>query len=376
MTAYAWPTAWVPSAFELRVLPNTRTFVGAYTPVVQVVDLMGGRWQGRIDLPPTNSLDEAGSREGFFDRLVGPANQITLWNFRRATPRGTGRGVMTLAASALQSANSVTVGGVTNGVNLLVGGSFEVDTNADGMADLWARYSGGTTGALSNARSGWAQHGAWSQQVSAAGLGTTSSDRVGLLQTGANIAAAAGQTVTASAYLLGSLSGTKGKMLVQFFDAGASSVGVLTSADLPITGGVQQITVSGSVPSNAVTADIYVYIHSAPSTPAAAIVSIDAVQLQVGAAATTFLDPGTLLAGDMLGINGQLVRVMADATANDAGKITVEFQPRLRAAQSSGAAVSWNKPTCNVMLKGAEGVATTYHPGYADGCSFEFVEVP
>jgi hypothetical protein len=200
VTVYAWPTGWVPSAFELRILPNTRTFVGAYTPVVQVIDLLGERWQGRIDLSPTADQDEAGAREAFFDRLKGPANQITVWNFRRPVPRGTARGTMTLSASALQGANAVSVGG--------------------------------------------------------------------------------------------------------------------------------------------------------------------------SAASATYK------AGDMLGINGQLVRVMADATANGSGVAVLEIQPRLRAAQSSGAAVAWNQPTCNVMLKNPDGVATTYLPGYADGCSFEFVEVP
>lgn len=200
MTVYAWPAAWKPAGFELRVLPNLRSFVGPYTPTVQVIDLLGERWQGRIDLSPTESQIEGGAREAFFDRLKGMAHQMQLYNFRRPVPLGTARGTITLGASAAQLANSVSLAGAT-----------------------------------------------------------------------AN---------------------------------------------------------------------------------------------------------GTLLAGDMLGISGQLVRVMADVVLSGAGAGTVEFQPRLRFAQTSGVTVVWNQPTLNAMLKAGDGVATSWRPGYADGCSFEFIEVP
>lgn len=42
MTTYAWP-GWKVNRFEMRVLPNLRTFTGPYTPTVQVIDLLGER---------------------------------------------------------------------------------------------------------------------------------------------------------------------------------------------------------------------------------------------------------------------------------------------------------------------------------------------
>lgn len=57
----------------------------------------------------------------------------------------------------------------------------------------------------------------------------------------------------------------------------------------------------------------------------------------------------TLLAGDMLQLGtgvgtSQLVAVVADATANGSGVITLQVEPPLRVAFSSGAGVTWNRP--------------------------------
>lgn len=58
--------------------------------------------------------------------------------------------------------------------------------------------------------------------------------------------------------------------------------------------------------------------------------------------------PGTtLLRGDRIGIGGQRVMVTADASLNG----TVEFEPALRAAASSGSAVVWDKPTSIYVLR-------------------------
>ena len=57
----------------------------------------------------------------------------------------------------------------------------------------------------------------------------------------------------------------------------------------------------------------------------------------------------TLLAGDWLQIGtglgtSQLVKVMADATANGSGVISLTVEPPLRIAFSGGTAVTWDKP--------------------------------
>lgn len=78
---------------------------------------------------------------------------------------------------------------------------------------------------------------------------------------------------------------------------------------------------------------------------------------------------GTLLAGDMIGIGGQLCRVMADATL----PATVEIAPRLRVDKASGTAVTWDKPTANFMLAG-DGVPLVWEPGFYQGPDIEWME--
>jgi hypothetical protein len=80
---------------------------------------------------------------------------------------------------------------------------------------------------------------------------------------------------------------------------------------------------------------------------------------------------GTLLAGDMLGVGGLLLMVQSDCTAV-AGVITVPLSNRLRTAQLSGAAVTWDKPTAPFRLLSTSGVM--YSPGAASTVSFDFGE--
>jgi len=81
----------------------------------------------------------------------------------------------------------------------------------------------------------------------------------------------------------------------------------------------------------------------------------------------------TVRAGDMLGINSQLVRVMADATADGAGRMTIEFLPRMRAAAAAQTVITWDRPTATFMLR-ADGVPTTWRPGLHDAASLDLIE--
>ena len=84
--------------------------------------------------------------------------------------------------------------------------------------------------------------------------------------------------------------------------------------------------------------------------------------------------PGkTLLAGDHFGAGLQLFRVMADATADSAGKLTVEVLPRVRTTLPISTPVVCTKPTANFMLK-ADGVPITWRPGMFDGASLDLIE--
>ena len=74
----------------------------------------------------------------------------------------------------------------------------------------------------------------------------------------------------------------------------------------------------------------------------------------------------TLKAGDWLQIGSglgtsQLVKVMADATANGSGIIAPTVEPPLRTAFSTGAAVTWDKPIA--YYRQISSPQWTYRPG-------------
>ena len=72
----------------------------------------------------------------------------------------------------------------------------------------------------------------------------------------------------------------------------------------------------------------------------------------------------TLKAGDMIGLGGQVSRVMADYTANGSGLFSaVEIWPRARTAMSGGAAVTWDKPTMDFRLTDGQGVPIDWEVG-------------
>jgi hypothetical protein len=81
----------------------------------------------------------------------------------------------------------------------------------------------------------------------------------------------------------------------------------------------------------------------------------------------------TLLAGDLLGLGGLLIMVAADVTLNGSGAGTVTLANRLRVAQSSGAAITWNKPTAPFRMA-TPGVGITYSPGMGEAVSLDLLE--
>jgi hypothetical protein len=85
----------------------------------------------------------------------------------------------------------------------------------------------------------------------------------------------------------------------------------------------------------------------------------------------------TLKAGDLLGIGSastkQVVMVMADATADGTGVISVTIEPPLRNSHLIAASVTWNKPT--ILFRRKQSQATwDYKNIMASGFSLDLIE--
>ncbi len=85
----------------------------------------------------------------------------------------------------------------------------------------------------------------------------------------------------------------------------------------------------------------------------------------------------TLKAGDLLGLGSgttqQVVMVMADATANGSGVISVTIEPPLRNGHLIAAAVTWDKPTVLFRRKQSQ-ASWDYQTTFASGFSLDLVE--
>jgi hypothetical protein len=80
----------------------------------------------------------------------------------------------------------------------------------------------------------------------------------------------------------------------------------------------------------------------------------------------------TWLAGDMLGVGGQLFQIAADVTVSGT-TATITIANRARAALSSGASVTWDKPTANWRL--ITPPQPSYRSVFAEAIDFELMQV-
>jgi hypothetical protein len=86
------------------------------------------------------------------------------------------------------------------------------------------------------------------------------------------------------------------------------------------------------------------------------------------------LSPGaTLLAGDLVGINGQLLMVTSDQVANGSGVMSIGFAPGLREPVSANTAVEWNNPKTTWILTDNE-VRVPHAPGVSPSFSVDLME--
>jgi len=171
------------------------------------------------------------------------------------------------------------------GDNVIANSSFEVDSDANGLADSWTAYAAGTTGAITNSIQTVGLFGAKVQRVAAAGLGTTSSDRAGIQQT-INISGTAGATYWYSAYMSSASGSPVGQLFIDFRNASNVSVGTASSGDFALTSTLSRHFISGTVPATAVTAIVYAWASTRPGGAGAASVDFDGMQWQVGGVMT------------------------------------------------------------------------------------------
>jgi len=234
------------------------------------------------------------ARRGAFDTfLLDDPDDNTV----TGQPFGTGDGTTTTfqlvrsvggyaePVAMAQSGAVASVSGVP-AINLLAPhSSFEVDTNADGLADGWAQYVVGSFGSAANSLQGGGVYNTYLQQCTATALGTASTDRVGVSKV--NVPVVEGLAYTLSAWVRGTV-GVGATLFAEFVSSGGSTLGLLSNSAIILAATWDRPAVSGIAPAGTVKANVYVWAHSRPGSAGAATLDVDAVQMQVAAAATDY----------------------------------------------------------------------------------------
>jgi len=113
----------------------------------------------------------------------------------------------------------------------------------------------------------------------------------------------------------------------------------------------------------------YLHDHTQP-TPRGTITGSPVVSgvAQIGTTINTTGWAGTLLAGDMIGIGGELKMVTADVTSAGSSAVTaLVFEPPLRASPANGSAVITAAPTAIFKLTGDNLASFSVAPVFYDG---------
>ena len=207
-----------------------------------------------------------------------------LFRGRMVQPMPLVRGPWTATVLHIMAQNS-TATGTLGGGNVLRNSSFEVDSNADGLADSWANGVSGTTGTVTLSLGSGLLSGL-SQKFSATNLGTTSTDYVYIGQIDVSMASAAGLRVVFSGAHIVSAACSVTFRLVWLTSGGAT----IRVDDLPVAGSVaawRRDFMSAVAPATTAKVNALVIVHS-KAVAGSIDFNLDGAQLEVGATPTAY----------------------------------------------------------------------------------------
>jgi hypothetical protein len=340
-----WPStrAFASAQFSLALDTSESGYAGFLTGNRQRRSNLADRLRCITTLPPVANRSEAAQRTALLLGLRSTGDLVRFGLPHQQLPLGTLRGSPVVAANVLAGARSMTVSGALAAPNLLLGGSFEVDTNGDGVADNWLAYNSGSVSGITYGRPAGI-NSTYAQRITAATLGSGSGDQAGVGRA-AFVPVVAGASYSMSCDAISNYSTLQVRLHVDWY----------TSADVLLSGsGVnfagplswQRLAANGLVaPATAAKAKAYVWMQAHASGGASPQIFVDNFQLEPSIVATAYAGTPTLGPADMLAVGGNLLAVAyPGATLDDAGAGTVPLLMPAMAAMTAGGAVTWNAP--------------------------------
>lgn len=376
ITTIDWPDWLEPAEYIPTLVKNPLVFRSAFGGSPQIGIQTGEYWRVGVTLPKCRIRSQASAaRAAFFNRISGGGVRVRVPHFARRVPWGTLGGSPVLSSTAAAGAATLQISGALSRPNMIAGGDMEVDTNGDGLSDGMATYSAGTTGTITPDRIS-VTYG-YAQRVFAGGLGTTNADRIGLKLPRVTVSAYVGQSISLACDVFGSFvapaTTANYYLSLVWVNSGGGTISETTTTDAALpTGSLTRVGVTGVVPSGAVYMDAYVVARRANAVGVVGL-WVDRAQIELAAAPTNFAGPPSLLAGDRIGVLGQLFEVMDNVALNDIGSGTVYVNNRPRSSLASGSAVSWSSPTAIMACPGVP--SPQYVFGWQDRIAIDLEEV-
>lgn len=368
MAVITWPTTvpYLPSACAWLHVHNTRLSESPLSGYVQTQRIPGERWGMALDFPRQKYAERA-MLEAWLAQLGGQEHRASVFDFANPVPRGNlALAGVTLGASAAQFATALTLAGCYPALNLLRYTEDFRNTPEAGATRPWGQFDDTGNAVLVSTVTAGSRTGADCSKLTANTTGAVPrqvSQSLGALP--ANTVVTFSVEVKAVEcpainiiittrdplypYALFNLSaGT-----VQTYAAGAAT---LTSAAITALGsGWFRCTVTCDMRSGASTPAMTIKLRTVGNADYSGAIGdgvlLWAAQAEIGASATAYVGFGTLLAGDRIGLAGQVLMVTVDTpSASAAGALVVNVRHPLRAAASSGAALTLDRPRCLMLL--------------------------
>lgn len=364
MSTIDWPERLIPQTCSLRLRKAGGLFTSPFNGTTQAMDYLSERWILSVQLAQLQQRDPRGVGS-FLNYMSGGINRVRGWHFgRRGQMAGSLAGTPLLSTAALFGAMSISITGARNR-NLWPGGGFEIDSNADGIADGWATYTTGSTGGVAYSRSAGPLYAGASGAYQSV-LANALNGRIGFTR---NWPVTAGTAYSLSIDQTAS-PGVTVYVSINWLASGGGYISESTASALSAAG---RRSVSGVAPVGAVSAQCYLFIESASS--GACLFNLDQAMFEVGAVPTAWPGPPTVKADDMMRLaNGQLVEVLTDVSADDAGAMTIPITSHIRSTVAGGTALQLSRPYAEFILPSMEAGAV-YAPGRIEGAAADFVEV-
>lgn len=371
MSTIDWPEALIPQTCQLVLRKAGTSFASPFNGSHQALDFLAERWVLSVNLAQMSARNPRGVGS-FCNRLAGGVERVRGWHFghNRGVPRGTLRGTPSLGVAAARGDSQLTLAGAI-GTNLMLGGSFEFDSNADGLADGWTGVSSGSVTGLTLARmTGTPEDGVYLQGVDATYTATGSTnvagvERVVQLPGGPGpytfLASVRGDTEL-NAYVV-----------VEWRNSGGTIISTSVVVNQALT--TSLVRVGGTATAPALTTQCTVRLltyRTAGTTTRAA--RWDSCAVKAGTTDLTWPGAATLLADDMIGAGGWLFQVASNCIANDAGQLVVPVVNRVRGTIALASAVTWNRPTTEFVLPAMQ-AGPVYGGGAINTTALDLVEV-